>query len=413
MPKLSAVRTRSLTTPGRYTDGDGLHLYVRDQTHRFWVLRYRFGGRQRDMGFGRFPEVSLAEARELARRAREQLRQGSDPLDAREAHRTRIATEAAGRRDFRTVAEDYIAAHESSWRNDKHRAQWRSTLETYAYPQIGTLPVTQVSRDHVLGVLKPIWKTKTETAKRLRGRIETVLDFAIANDWRGEPNPARWRGHLAKLLPPPSRLSPVEHHAALAHADMPEFMQALRARVGTAARAFEFTILTAARTSEVLGARWNEMDLVRSIWTVPAARTKAAREHRVPLSKPASAILNAMRRSDPAPNDYVFANESQQALSSMAFLMLLRRMERTDITVHGFRSTFRDWVSEATTHPREVAEMALAHVNKDKTEAAYARSDLFDKRAELLAEWAAHCAEPGAARAHGGGRKRRAKGVDR
>ena len=170
MPKLSAARTRSLTRPGRYIDGDGLHLYVRDQTHRFRVLRYRFGGRQRDMGFGGFPEVSLAEARELARRAREQLRQGSDPLDAREAHRTRIATEAAGRRDFRTVAEDYIAAHESSWRNDKHRAQWRSTLETYAYPAIGALPVSQVSRDHVLGVLKPIWKT--ETAKRLRGRIE-------------------------------------------------------------------------------------------------------------------------------------------------------------------------------------------------------------------------------------------------
>lgn len=392
MPKLSAVRTRSLTSPGRYTDGDGLHLYVRDAAHRFWVLRYRFGGRQRDMGFGRFPEVSLAEARELARRAREQLRQGSDPLDARQAHRTRLVSEAAGRRDFRTVAEDYIAAHESSWRNDKHRAQWRSTLETYAFPQLGALPVSQVSRDHVLAVLKPIWKTKTETAKRLRGRLETVLDFAIANDWRGEPNPARWRGHLQKLLPPPSRLAPVEHHAALAHADLPVFMQALRTRPGTAALALQFTILTAARTSEVLGARWNEMDLSRAVWTVPASRTKAAREHRVPLSKPALAILSQMLRSDPRSDDHVFLGEGRQPLSSMAFLMLLRRMERADITVHGFRSTFRDWVSEATTYPREVAEMALAHVNKDKTEAAYARSDLFDRRAALMSEWAAHCA---------------------
>jgi integrase len=395
MASLNALKVKSLTAPGRYSDGDGLHLFVKDATRRSWVLRYRFAGRQRDMGLGQFPEVSLAEARDLTKTAREQIRRGVDPLQARDDSRRQARAEAEGRKTFRTVAEEYVAAHEKSWRNAKHRAQWKATLETYAFPKLGSRAVGDVDRDAVLNVLKPIWETKTETAKRLRGRIENVLDYAIAQSWRDEPNPARWRGYLARLLPAPAKLARVEHFAAIPMEQVAGFVKELRARVGTSARALEFLILTAARTNEVMGARWGEVDLDRRVWTVPDTRTKSARAHRVPLSDRAVAILRAQWSEDATRDALVFPGDKPgRPLSSMAFLMLLRRMKRTDITAHGFRSTFRDWAGETTSYPAEVAEAALAHVNKDKTEAAYARGDLFAKRAQLMADWAAFCDAP-------------------
>ncbi|MEO3475760.1 site-specific integrase [Roseomonas sp. CAU 1739] len=287
----------------------------------------------------------------------------------------------------------YTAAHEAGWRNAKHRAQWTSTLTTYAFPHIGSMGLEEISTDDVLRCLQPIWTAKSETATRVRGRIESVLDYAIARGWRTTPNPARWRGHLANLLPPPSKVAKVEHHAALPWQQMGDFMARVRAQSGTAARALEFCILTATRTGEALGARWSEINLEAAVWTVPADRMKAGREHRVPLSGAALAVLAFMAplhsKSGDAP---VFPGQAKgKPLSNMSMLMLLRRMKRRDLTVHGFRSAFRDWCEEATSTPHSVAEAALAHAIGDKVEAAYRRGDLFAKRATLMEEWATFC----------------------
>ena len=311
--------------------------------------------------------------------------------------RTVAKLESAKAITFDACAEAYVEANKSGWRNEKHAAQWTSTLRTYAYPVFGSLPVQSVDTAMVMKVLEPIWTTKTETASRLRGRIECVLDWAKTREYRQGENPARWRGHIENLLPARSKVRKVEHHPALPYAKVKTFVKALHRQEGTAALAFEFLILTAGRTSEVVGARWNEIDVKKAVWTIPANRIKAGREHRVPMSARALEILTKMRpthddKVDDRVVEYVFpGGKAGRPLSNMALLALLKRMQRTEITPHGFRSTFRDWAAEETDYPREVAEMALAHAVGDKVEAAYRRGDLFEKRRALMAEWAAHC----------------------
>jgi integrase len=400
---LTAAGVRTLG-PGRYGDGDGLYLFVRRPDAAFWVFRYVLRGHMREMGLGRargLNAVPLSQAREAAAPLRRLVRNGLDPLDQREA--TAAAALAAAQAEraraitFRRVTEFYLDAHEAGWRNVKHRQQWENTLKAYAYAHMGDLPVGAVGTEHVLAALEPIWRAKPETASRVRGRIESVLDYAKTREWRVGENPARWKGHLDHLLPARSKVAKVEHHAALPWQELGAFIALLRQQVGVAARALEFAILTAARTGEVIGAAWQEIDLQAAMWTVPSNRMKAGREHRVPLSAPALALLGEMAkvRTDDGPASFVFPGMRRgQPLSNTAMLVLLRRMERTNVTAHGFRSTFRDWAAEATNHSGEVAEAALAHTLRDKTEAAYQRGDLFEKRRRLMADWAEFCGQP-------------------
>ncbi len=398
--------------PGRHADGGGLHLLVKETGARSWVYRFMLGGKSRDVGLGAAGQgaISLLAARDLASALRLKVKAGIDPLDERqrEAADGLAAAQAAqiARITFKAVAEAYVAANEGSWRNAKHRAQWASTLAAYVYPVIGDLPVADVGTAHVLQILEPIWKAKPETASRIRGRIETVLDAAKARGYREGENPARWRGHIAQILPARSRLSR-GHHPALPYEQAPAFFKALRQREAIAALALEFTILTAARTSETLGATWGEVDLDKAVWTIPAARMKGGKEHRVPLSPRATEILDTVR---PLDSDWLFTGSRGGALSTMAMAMLMRRMHGSDLktggegwldpkqkrlaTPHGFRSTFRDWADERTGYPHEMKEMALAHAIGNKSEAAYRRGDMFDKRRRLMADWAAYCATP-------------------
>ena len=360
------------------------------------------GGVRREMGLGRagadLAAVPLADARRRAAEIYRLVRSGVDPLAQRAAEAaTARAAEAATARarvhTFRQVADLYMAAHEAGWRNPVHRKQWRSTLEAHVMPEFGDKPVAAVAVGDVMGVLEPIWRTVPETASRLRGRVESVLDYAKARGWRDGENPARWKGHLANLLPARGKVARVEHHAALPWPEIAAFMATLREQPGTAAVAMQFAILTGARTGEAVGARWREIDLAAGVWTVPPERMKAHREHRVPLSHAARDVLATMAHLQPAGGDgYVFPGAKLDApLSNMAMLSLLRRMGRGDLTTHGFRSTFRDWAAEATNYPREVAEQALAHTLSDKVEAAYRRGDLFAKRAAMMNDWAGHC----------------------
>jgi integrase len=364
-----------------YADGGGLYLRVDPSGAKSWVFRYAIAGRQRDLGLGSAADFTLAEARDRALAARKLVADGQDPIEAKEARRRAAAVASATAMTFQACAEAYIAAHRAGWRNPKHAAQWPSTLEAFVYPVFGSLPVQAVDVGLVMKALEPIWQVKPETASRVRGRIESVIDWSIARGYRQGENPARWRGHLENLLPKKSKVRRVEHHAALPYPDMADFMTELRARDGIAARALEFSILTAARTGEVIGARWAEIDLQSRLWTVPAERMKAGREHRVPLSEAAMALLAGLKRE----GDRVFP------VSNMAMLMLLRRMERGDLTVHGMRSAFSDWAAEKTNFPSEVREMALAHSVGDKVEAAYRRGDLFEKRRQLAEAWARYC----------------------
>lgn len=394
--KLNAVRVRSLVQPGSYGDGDGLYLQVRGPEQRSWVFRYKIGGRSRMMGLGVLADVTLAEAREAAAAARKLARQGIDPIDARAAEQA-AANAARGLNTFREVAEAYQRAHAAGWRNAKHRQQWANTLSAYTYPVMGHVAVAAITVAEVMRAVEPLWHDKPETASRVRGRIETVLDYATARGWRTGENPARWRGHLANLLPARAKVRRVKHHAALPWGEVGSFMAALRVQRGMAPLALQFAILTAARTGEVIGARWAEMDLSAAVWTVPAERMKAGREHRVPLSDAAIAVLRELHatRPDADPASFVFpGGRPGKGLSNMAMLLLLRRMNRRDVTSHGFRSAFRDWCAETTAYPAEVAEAALAHTIGDKVEAAYRRGDLFEKRRQLMAAWAAHCARP-------------------
>lgn len=376
-----------------HPDGNGLYLRVGPNGAKAWVLRYRFGPKRREMGLGPFPAVSLGDARDKADACRRQRAEGTDPLEMRRAVQTARRKDTAHTMSFRQCAEAYIAAHSPSWRNPKHAQQWPNSLATYVYPVFGELPVADVDTTLITRALEPIWLTKPETASRVRGRIEAVLDWAKARHFRTGENPARWRGHLDTLLAHTSKLARVKHHAALPYTDVSAFISAIREQVGIAARALEFTILTTARTNETIGARWDEIDGNRAVWIVPAERMKGRREHRVPLSKAALAIIEQLREL--RLNDFIFPGlRNGRPLSNMAMLQLLARMGRGDVTVHGFRSTFRDWAAECTNFPSEVAEAALAHAVANKVEAAYRRGDLFEKRRQLMEAWARYCAEP-------------------
>lgn len=378
--------------PGRHADGGGLHLLVKDGGARSWVFRFMLNGRSRDIGLGAAGAggMSLAEARDRATALRLKVKAGIDPLSERQEAEARAAAAAqasvAAIVTFKDAADAYMATNGDSWRNAKHRQQWENTLATYVYPAIGCMPVADVDTPHVLRILEPIWKAKAETASRLRGRIETVLDSAKARGYRQGENPARWRGHLAQILPARAKLSR-GHHKAMPYEDVPAFLTQLRARKAVAALALEFVILTAVRTGEAIGASWSEVDLDKSIWSIPASRMKAGKEHRVPLSPRAVAILESLQ---PIGSPYLFPSSRGGKLSGMAMAMLLRRMS-VDVTVHGFRSSFRDWVAECTSVSHEVAEMALAHTIGSAVERAYRRGDLFDKRRQLMADWAAYC----------------------
>ena len=371
-------RTVRSAPPGRHADGNGLYLVVSDSGRRNWVLRFQMKGKRRDAGLGSYPSVGLADARFKAADARKLIASGIDPIQAKASVRPK--------RTFGEMADELIASFSVRWKNEKHRKQWPSTLNSYA-ASLRSMDIADITTEHVMKVLKPIWTVKPETAARLRGRIEAVIDAATAHGFRSEANPARWKGHLQSLLPPRKRLIR-GHHRAMPYGDVPSFIALLRAQDGHSARALEFAVLTAARSGEVLQSKWSEFDLEGRIWTIPAIRMKAGKEHRVPLSEPAMIILKSLY--DIRISDFVFpGRKSNQGLSVMALNMVLRRMKQDDrTTVHGFRSCFSDWATEQTYYSGEVREMALAHTVGNKVEAAYRRGDLFDKRRGIMADWA-------------------------
>jgi integrase len=399
--KLTPAKVKNASKPGLYGDGAGLYLNVGPTGGKSWVFRFMLNGRAREMGLGPLITIGLAEARERATMARKLRLDGIDPLETRKAEKARKAAEAAAEAaalvTFKKAAEGYIRDNKAAWRNAKHAWQWTQTLEAHAYPVIGEVAVSAINTGHVTKILEPIWSTKAETAARVRGRIETVLDYAKVHGWRTGENPARWRGHLENALPARAKVSKVEHHAALPWGEMGTFMVELEKQDGVAALALRFTILTAARTGEVIGARWSEIDMKAAVWTVPAARMKTGREHRVPLSDPALGVLRqaAKLRQTETVDGPIFPGgkngKSTSGLSNTSMLMLLRRMGRGDLTVHGFRSSFRDWASEATKHEHAVVEQSLAHTIESKVEAAYRRGDLLEKRRALMSDWAKFC----------------------
>ncbi|TPL00664.1 DUF4102 domain-containing protein [Mesorhizobium sp. B2-4-14] len=398
--KLSAVEVAKKSKPGTYGDGGGLYLQVTKSTSKkasegevtkSWLFRFMLAGKARSMGLGDVQTFNLKEARERAREARQKVTDGIDPIEQRNEKKAAVRAEDAKRVTFKQASERYIAAHKAGWKNAKHAEQWKNTLETYAWPTIGDLPVAKVETAHIMQIIEPIWTDKTETASRVRGRIEMVLDWATARHYRSGDNPARWRGHLDKLLPARSKVAKVQHHEALSYTQLPTFMARLRAMDSISARALEFTILNAVRTGEAIGATEEEFDFDTKIWTIPAERMKSSRPHRVPLSDRSIAILKSVPRE--AGSAYVFPGaRTGKPLSNMAMLELLRGMEGMEgLTVHGFRSTFRDWAAERSNFPREIAEAALAHVLSDKTEAAYQRGDMLDKRRRMMTAWAGYC----------------------
>lgn len=394
--KLSPAQVRNASTQGMYGDGAGLWLNVGPTGGKSWVYRFMLDGKAREMGLGPLHTISLADARGRALVCRKQVLDGIDPLEARDAKRKAQKAEAAKAITFRACAAKYIAANRSGWKNEKHAAQWDATLEAYVFPTIGDLAVAAVDTGLITSILLPIWATKSETASRVRGRIESILSFATTHGWRSGENPARWRGHLANVLPKKSKVTTIEHHAALPWRKVGAFMESLAEQNGVAALALRFTILAAARTGEIIGATWAEIDLQHAVWTVPGDRMKAGREHRVPLSDSAAAVLREAAKLGQGSDQPIFPGAKHgAALSNMAMLALLRRMGRGDLTAHGFRSTFRDWAAE-TGQPNDIAEAALAHSVGDKTAAAYQRGDLLDRRRRLMEAWAAFCARPAA-----------------
>jgi integrase len=383
--KLSPAKVTKEKRPGLYGDGGNLYLHIGEAGNRSWIFRFMIDGKARSMGLGAVHTVSLAEARDAALEARKLVRLGIDPIETKDAARNTLRLEKAKSVTFQACAERYIEAHRKGWRNAKHAKQWPATLEAYVYPAIGALPVAQIDTGHITHILQgedKLWDTKTETAGRVRGRIELVLDYAKARNWRTGENPARWRGHLEHVLPKKSKVKKVKHLPALPWKEVANFMATLSAQEGVAARALEFTILTAARTSETIGARWDEINMTEKVWTIPGARMKREREHRVPLSEAALTVLRKVERD----GDLIFPG-----IKNDSMLTLLPLMGRDDITVHGFRSTFRDWAAE-TGESSDIAEAALAHALKDKTQAAYQRGDLLDRRHRLMQKWATHCA---------------------
>lgn len=389
--RLTALEVAKLEKPGYYCDGAGLYLQVSKSGSKSWIMRYTMAGKPCEMGLGSLNAFTLAEARQRATAQRKLLTDGIDPLATKRSDLLARRMAKANIITFDKAATAFIDANSPAWRNAKHGDQWRNTLATYASPVIGALPVNQIETSHIMRILSPIWTTKTETATRVRGRIEKVLDWAKVQGYRSGDNPALWRGHLSEALPKPSKVATEDHHAALPWSEIGAFMAALRAMQGAGARAMEIIILTATRTSEVLNAKWSEIDLDGKLWTIPKERMKSFKEHRVPLSDAVIAVMTKLK-ADAIDSEFVFAGrKAGSTLSNMVCLATLKRMERGDLTVHGFRSTFRDWVSETTSYPRDVAEMALAHTIEDKSEAAYRRGDLIEKRRALMADWAVHC----------------------
>lgn len=389
--RLTAIEVGKLEKPGYYCDGAGLYLQISASGSKSWIMRYTLEGKPREMGLGAYVTFTLAEARQRATAQRKLLTDGIDPLATKHSDLLARRMADASMITFDKAAAAYIEANSPAWRNKKHGNQWRNSLATYASPVIGSLPVSTIATTHIMRILSPIWATKTETATRVRGRIEKVLDWAKVQGYRTGDNPAAWRGHLSEALPAPSKVAEAGHHAALPWLEIGAFMVALRAAQGAGARAMELIILTATRTSEVLNAKWTEFDLDAGLWVIPKERMKGFREHRVPLSAAALALL-AKAKAESTGGEFVFTGRKHGALSNMTCLQTLKRMGRSDLTVHGFRSTFRDWVSESTSYPRDVAEMALAHAIEDKSEAAYRRGDLIEKRRALMSDWADHCA---------------------
>jgi integrase len=390
--RLSPLKINSLREAGRFPDGAGLYLQVRSPTNRSWIFRYMMDGRARwmglgDIGLGAGDGVKLAQARIMAADARKLIAAGIDPIDHRK-QAVEARKQASAVKSFAEAADLFIQTNRAGWRNPKHAEQWYSTLATHVYPAFGKKRASLVDTSDVLAALTPIWTSTPETASRVRGRIERIIDFTKAQGWFLGENPARWKGHLANVLPKKTKIKKVVHHAALPWLEMPSFMQNLKTERGIGARAFEFLILTAARTGEVVAARWTEIDLEQRLWVIPAERMKAEREHRIPLSAAALSILHQMKPHQ-RDDGYVFPGGKKSGhLSNMAFLMLLRRMNRSDLTGHGFRSTFRDWCGDYAKCRREVAEAALAHVVRNKSEAAYARTDYLEERKSLMDAWA-------------------------
>ena len=384
----TALRTKG---PGLHADGGGLYLQVK-RGGRSWVLRYMIDRRAREMGLGSFPAVSLAEARGAAEQCRRLLRDGVDPIEARRQSRQETRLQAAQSMTFEDCAKQYIDDRKAGWSNAKHAAQWGATLSTYAYPWFGGLPVQSIDMALVKKALRPIWTTKPETASRVRQRIEAVLDWATVHEYRSGDNPAKWRGHLEKVLPRPSKVRAVKHHAAMPYTELPGFYSELAERETVSARALAFTILTAVRSGETRGATWGEIDRNTAVWTVPGERTKSRRDHRVPLSDEALTVLDGLERLSDDPDELLFPSPLGRPLSDTAMRKYLQtNLGKPGLTVHGFRSTFRDWAAERAGAPREVAEAALAHSLRDATEAAYQRGDMLDRRRKLMDAWATFC----------------------
>jgi integrase len=384
----SAKEVARLTAPGRYSVGHGVYLQISQWSTRAWLFRYVRDGKARHMGLGSAEYVTLAEARAKGFEARRQLIAGVDPLEAKRGAALDRAKAAIKTKTFQECAEAYIKAHEAGWRNGQSARQWHQTLRDYVYPKLGTMPVASIDTVAVLATLEPIWTRMPETASRVRGRIESILDWARVRGFRDSENPARWRGHLDSLLPARSRVRRVEHLRALPYTEVPNLMTGLRQHEGVLARALEFLVLTAARSGEVLGVKWSEIDIEKHLWTVPGNRMKGGREHRVPLSDCVVEILKQLPRL----NEYTFPGPYTGAV--MSGHNLRRVLERLGCaaTVHGFRSAFRDWAAEQTNYPNHVVEQALAHTIANGVEAAYRRSDLFEKRRALMQDWADYCA---------------------
>ena len=390
---LSAIEVNRLDKDGVYAVGGVRGLYLKiDGNSKSWVLRTTIAGKRRRMGLGSYPSVGLAQAREKARTARDLIDDGIDPIDKRKNDKYLLELKRHRAKTFNLASKEYIRTKEHEWRNEKHRAQWYQSLATYAYPYIGEMVVADISHEHILQILQPIWLEKTETAQRLRGRIESILDWAKVKKYRTGDNPARWRGHLELLLPAPSKFVKIRHHPAVPFKQIAQAFKIIQQVKGTSSLALQFLILTAARTGEVLGAEWPEIDLDNRVWTVPGTRMKGGRVHRVPLSSQAVNLLQSL----PQEHSYIFANKAGKKLSNMSMITTMRRLQLKNETgvqavPHGFRSSFRDWCAEVAQVPREVAEMALAHAIENKTEAAYRRGDLLDRRAELMQAWADYC----------------------
>ena len=390
--RLTAMKVLKTKKTGWYPDGDGLYLQISPTSTKSWVYRYKFKGKERRQGLGRYPDTSLDEARGRATDSRKLKNAGTDPIEHKRNQTAQTNLDSAKGITFRECAILYIDSHKAAWRNRKHESQWRNTLETYAYPIIGDLSIQDVDVGLILKVLEPIWTTKTETATRVRQRIENICDWAKAREYREGENPARWRGHLDKLLPKPTKVQKVKHFEALHYSEMPKFYQWLREKDFLSAKALTFTILTAARNGEARGADRSEIDLNAKSWTLPAERMKTDKPHRVPLSKEAIKVLKEL---EPFSNDErIFPGQGKASSISATALLKTLKEYRQNLTVHGFRSTFRDWCAERTNYPREVAEAALAHSLKDQTEAAYQRGDLFEKRAKMMEAWAKYCKTP-------------------